>query len=133
MAASLTYEIQALGTEETEADLAGVSRRMANAAPAFAESARILERGEQRVFDRLHGKYVRTGATKASLTQPAANGAIREVHADALIFGTSIWYARFLRKRKKSAVLVLLPKERKQLTQTMLDYITEGDEPHAHS
>jgi hypothetical protein len=40
------------------------------------------------------------------------------------VFGTSIWYARFLRRKKKSAVLVLQPTERKAAAQTILDYIT---------
>lgn len=127
MPRGLTFEIQALGTEDASHDLAGVAGRMSNAQPAFTEIERILEAGEQRQFNRLHGKYVRTGATRASLTQPSANGAIRQAHADELIFGTSIWYAKFLRKKKKSAVLVLLPKERKAITQTMLDHITSGD------
>jgi hypothetical protein len=125
VAAPLIYDIQALGVEKTTADLEGISHRMTDAEPAFVEAARILERGEQRLFKRLHGKYVRTGATRDSLTQPAANHAIREAHADELVFGTSIWYARFLRnKRGKSAVLVLTPTERKQINRTILDYIT---------
>jgi hypothetical protein len=130
MPRGLTFEIQALGTEDASHNLAGVSARMSNAQPAFTQIERILEQGEQRQFDRLHGKYVRTGATRASLTQPSANGAIRQAHADELVFGTNVWYAKFLRKKKKSAVLVLLPKERKQVTQTMLDHITSG---HADS
>jgi hypothetical protein len=127
MPRGLTFEIQALGTEEASQDLEGVEQRILHAEPAFTEIERILEQGEQRHFNRLHGKYVRTGATRASLTQPSANGAIREAHTDQLIFGTKIWYAKFLRKKKKSAVLVLLPKERKAITQTMLDHITNGD------
>jgi hypothetical protein len=125
VAAPLIYDIQALGVEKTVADLEGISHRMTDAEPAFVEAARILERGERRLFTRLHGKYVRTGATRDSLTQPAANHAIREAHADELVFGTSVWYARFLRKKRgKSAVLVLQPTERKQITRTILDYIT---------
>lgn len=130
MPRGLTFEIQALGAEETSRDLEGVEQRMIHAEPAFTRIERILEAGEQRQFNRLHGKYVRTGATRASLTQPTANGAIRQAHADELVFGTRIWYAKFLRKKKKSAVLVLLPKERKAITQTMLDHITSG---HADS
>lgn len=126
MAAPLIYDIQALGVEKTIGDLEGIAHRMSDAQPAFEEAMRILERGEQRLFRRLHGKYVRTGATRDSLTQPAANHAIREAHADELVFGTSVWYARFLRnKRGKSAVLVLTPTERKQIGETILDYITD--------
>lgn len=128
MPRGLTFEIQPLGTEKTSSDLAGVAHRLQNAEPAYLQVARILERGEQRLFTRLRGKYVDTGATRASLTQPHANGAIRRAHADELVFGSSIWYAKFLRKGKKSAVLVLQPTERKAITQTVLDYVTSGDE-----
>jgi hypothetical protein len=60
------------------------------------------------------------------LTDGNADGAIREAHADELVFGTSIFYARFLRRRKKSAVLVLKPLERKASQRAILDYITGG-------
>lgn len=124
MPRGLNFEIRPEGVDATSEDLAGVARRLVNAEPAFVDVARILERGEQRLFKRLRGKYVDTGATRASLTQPDANGAIRQAHGDELVFGTSIWYARFLRRKKKSAVLVLQPTERKAAAQTILDYVT---------
>lgn len=123
MPTGLNFEVQAIGVEKTSRELEGISHRMTNAEPAFMEVARILERGEQRVFARARGKYVLTGATRASLTQANANQAIREAHGDQLIFGTHVWYAKFLRKRKKSAVLVLLPTERKAARETILDYV----------
>lgn len=124
MSRGLTFEIQPIGVEETSHDLAGVAQRLVNAEPAFVEVERILERGEQRLFKRLRGKYVDTGATMASLTQPTANHAIRQAHADEVVFGTSVWYARFLRRKsKKSAVLVLQPTERKAAAETILDFV----------
>jgi hypothetical protein len=135
MPRGLNFEIQAIGVEQTSRDLEGVTHRMVNAEPAFVEVERILERGEHRLFDRAHGRYVDTGATRESLTQPEANGAIREAHGDQLIFGTRIWYAKFLRKpgrgrsgKTKSAILVLAPTERKQARETILDYIRGGTE-----
>lgn len=99
---------------------------MRHAEPAFKLVAEILEKGEERHFKGLQGRYVRTGALRDSLTQPSANGAIREIHGDQLIFGTSIFYAKFLRKRKKSAVLVLKPTERKAAAATILAYVSRG-------
>jgi hypothetical protein len=131
----LNFEIQAIGVEQASRDLEGIAHRMVNAEPAFVEVERILERGEKRLFDRARGRYVRTGATRASLTQPEANGAIREAHGDQLVFGTRIWYAKFLRKpgsrrsgKTKSAILVLAPTERKRARETILEYIRGGDE-----
>lgn len=126
MPRGLYFHIEAVGVDETETRLRGIAYRMVHAEPAFDEVAGILEEGEKRHFARLRGRYVDSGATMASLTQPAANDAIRDAHADELVFGTSVYYAKFLRKGKKSAVLVLLPKERKTASQTIIDYITYG-------
>jgi hypothetical protein len=125
MPPGLVYDLVPVGAEPAEHDLEGIASRMLNAEPAFTEVERILEHGEQRLFTRLRGRYVDTGATKASLTQPTANDAIRQAHANELVFGTRVWYAQFLRKprSKKSAVLVLMPTERKAIRQTVLDHI----------
>lgn len=123
MPRGLNFTIEAIGVDKTESDLEGIAHRLTHAEPAFMEVARILEKGEQRLFARLGGKYVNTGATRASLTQATANQAIREAHADELVFGTRVWWAKFLRKGKKSAVLVLMPTERKQVRQVVLDYV----------
>lgn len=126
MPRGLYFHIEAVGVEDAEDRLEGISARMKNARPAFDEVAGVLEEGEQRHFARLRGKYVDSGALLASLTQPSANDAIRDAHADELVFGSSLYYAKYLRKGKKSAVLVLLPKERKTAAKTILDYITYG-------
>lgn len=126
MPRGLYFHIEALGVDKAEKDLNNIARRMHNARPAFEEAAKILEEGEKRHFARLRGRYVDSGALLASLTQPSANGAIRDAHADELIFGTSLYYAKYLRKKKKSAVLVMQPKTRKTASQTILDYIVNG-------
>lgn len=123
MPRGLEFGLQLIGGEEAEKDLDGIARRMLDARPAFEAVEKILESGEERHFASLRGRYVRTGALKASLTQPDANGAIREAHADELVFGTSIYYARFLRRKRKSAVLVLKPIERRSASRTILDYV----------
>lgn len=92
--------VQLLGARQVRKSLAEISSRAH--APIETQAAHvftILEEGEDLLFAGYHGKYVRTGATKASLTSPAANDAIREAHADELVFGTSVWYARFLTRK----------------------------------
>lgn len=126
MPRGLYFHIEAIGVDQAEDKLNAIDRRMVNARPAYDEVAGILEEGERRHFGRLRGRYVDTGELMASLTQPNANGAIRDAHADELIFGTEVYYAKYLRKGKKSAVLVLLPKERKTAARTILDYIVHG-------
>ena len=123
MPRGLEFGLQLLGGEEAIDDLDGIAKRMEHARPAFEAVSEILEAGEERHFSGLRGRYVRTGALRDSLTQPDANGAIREAHADELVFGTSIYYARFLRRKRKSAVLVLKPLERKAASKTILDYV----------
>lgn len=123
MPRGLEFGLQLVGGDKAEKDLDGIAARMEDAKPAFELVEKILESGEERHFKGLRGRYVRTGALKASLTDGSANGAIREAHADELTFGTSIYYARFLRRKKKSAVLVLKPLERKASTRTIMDYI----------
>ncbi|MCU1500583.1 MAG: hypothetical protein JWM47_4536 [Acidimicrobiales bacterium] len=120
-------EIDLVGGDAAVRNLTIVGQRMVHASPAFVEIKKVLEEGEKRYFDRLRGKYVKTGDTLRALTQENANGAIREIHSDGagLTFGTSIWYAHFLKKPggKKSAVLVLEPKARRQSKEILLDYI----------
>jgi len=142
MARSVSFTISVHDAEKTSGNYDEVSRRLRNAKPAFSEVLDILEEGEQRHFARLHGKYVRTGALMASLTQPTANAAIREAHGDGLVFGTSTYYAKFLTKERrsttgevtkqkgKSAVLVLQPKAKKAASQVILDFALEpfGDD-----
>jgi hypothetical protein len=134
MARGLSFGLEVIGADAAVEDLDGISRRMRDARPAFEAVQEILQAGEERHFASLKGRYVRTGALKASLTQDSANGAIREAHADELVFGTSIYYARFLRggratKRgsRKSAVLVLKPLERKAASRTIMDFIMGED------
>jgi hypothetical protein len=124
--------LQLRGIDEQVADLDAISYRMRNAAPAFRDVIPTMERAEMRLFARLRGRYVDTGRLLASLTTSVSPNAIRDVGDDELIFGTSVYYARFLRAGKygkrrgrKSAVLNLLPRERKQVAATILDYILD--------
>jgi hypothetical protein len=134
MARRQFFEVQVIDAAALAQKLYEMGRRAINAKPAFEKVLDIAEAGQRRHFSRLGGRYVDTGALRASLTQPHANGAIREAHADEVEFGTSIYYARFLnkpgtsrRKKGSSAVLVLQPKAKREAGQALMDYITAGD------
>lgn len=123
----LDLEITAVGVGKTEKDLDGISARFKNIRPAFEVVLELIERSEKRLFKRLAGKYVDTGDLMASLTQADANEAIRVAHAEELEFGTGLYYARYQRDQyRKSAVLKLLPKEKREANATILGYITHG-------
>lgn len=125
--AGLVFDIQAFGFDEVVGKYQRVSYRVQDMRPGFEEVSSELEEGEERLFNRYGGKYVDTGALKASLTQPRANEAIREAHAQHLDFGTGVFYARFHKdKTGKSAVLKLQPKERKKIPVTLLEFVVRG-------
>lgn len=126
MPRGLTFDLTAVATGEAVDDLEGISKRMTHLQPVMPTVERTLEAGEARHFAGLGGKYQDTGAVLQSLTQPNANGAIREHHADELVFGTDIYYAKYLRKKKKSAVLVLKPTEKKKAAKLIIEFIVEG-------
>lgn len=72
----------------------------------------LLEQNEAEIYDSWGGRYDSSysgrstgfkygqppGATRASLTNSGAQGAIRRAHAHSLEFGTNIFYALFQRK-----------------------------------
>lgn len=125
----VTYDIQALGFDRAAGKLKRVSYHLRDVRPAWKVIAEMLEQGEARLFRRYRGKYVDTGATRASLTQPTANDAIREFHAQQMDFGTAVWYAHFHRDKKgKSILLKLQPTERKVIPTTLLQYVVAGFE-----
>jgi len=125
--AGVTFDIQAFGFDEAEGKLKKISYRARDMRPGFEVVSQMLEEGEKRLFKRYHGKYVDTGRLMESLTQPQANDAIREAHAQELVFGTEVYYARFHKDKKgKSAVLKLQPTERKKIPITLLEFVTRG-------
>jgi hypothetical protein len=127
MSRPVSYELVLTGGESTAHDYEEIADRLVRARPAFESAQRIIEDGETRLFASFRGKYVRTGALRASLTQPTANGAIRRAHHDELEFGTSIFYAKFQKKRnsKKPVVLELKPRTRRAVAEHILEYIIE--------
>jgi len=127
-------KITLIGGAELEAALSRIGSRARDLRPEFVEAARLLEETEAAIFAAHGGKYVETGATKASLTQPEANGAIREVHETGLAFGTSVWYARFPgttgkgRHAAPSAILNLEPETVDRVAERMIAYVTGSTE-----
>lgn len=137
----IRFALELHGFDETADRLGGVADRLKEAHGAWGNVETVLEAGHERHFKRLRGRYVRTGRLRDSLTGVSPHS-IREVHADGagLDFGTSVFYARFLTKRRKdpndgqqrarrrkgkSAVLVMTPATRKQVSRSVLDFLTE--------
>lgn len=127
MPRGMSLEMDLQGADAAAKRLSDIVHRMLHAEPAFEKVERVLEAGEARHFAQQRGRYVRTGALRDSLTQAHAPGAIREIHGDAITFGTSIFYAKFLRKKKRSAVLVFKPVEKKAAKAIIVDWITGGE------
>lgn len=100
-------------------NIADALEHIALAAPKVYE---LLQRSEQRLFERYGGRYVRTGALRDSLAGLTSHS-IREAHANEIIFGTNLYYARFLRRGKRSAVLSLTPRDRAAVGAEVMDMV----------
>jgi hypothetical protein len=130
----------ALRLEIDSPDALLVGEHAADLADPFREAATYLEQLHRSGFSRLRGRYVLTGATRASLTGPGA-GAIRDADAQGLVFGTSVWYSHFLTKAPRDPNLGQVPKDppgegrhavlffprsaQKRIQNMLLGYITE--------
>jgi hypothetical protein len=64
------------------------------------EVTKILEAEEEQFFSRLNGRYVLSGATRASLTA-RGSGAIRRLHAGGFDFGSAVEQAGYITKAPK--------------------------------
>jgi hypothetical protein len=110
-----------------------------NLSQPFDDVLDMLEKIHKTHFARLDGRYVRTGATKASLTHRSP-ASVRDVSDTRLSFGTSIFYAHFLtkaprdpefgqvwkgRKDLRFAVLVMPPGTEEKVGDMLMGYIVE--------
>lgn len=86
--------VQVIGAGPIEAKLSAIGLRALNPSIGLARAIPKLEEAEASRFAAFRGKYVRTGALKASLTGPGT-GAIRRLTADTLSFGSALPYAQF--------------------------------------
>jgi hypothetical protein len=108
---------------EVEVSLHGIAKRALHPEPVW-EAA--FEAQEARQGYPFRGRQlVRTGRLRDSLTQPGADGAIREVHADYALFGTDVPYARSAAHKKNTPVLMHPVGE---LAELMLTFVVHGGE-----
>lgn len=117
-------EFDLIGDEDVLRRYKGIQERMLDVSPAWRRIEEILQEGERRHFTQLKGRFVDTGRVRASLVGESSDS-IRHLTDEEYTFGTSVFYARFLKgaNTKKSAVLVLKPKERKAARMTMMDHL----------
>ncbi len=113
-----------IGGEEAVAMLGGLAERMANPEEIFVGLFKVLELAELTLFHRLAPRFDLTGATMLSLTEADGMGAIREIHGAQAKFGTSVWYAKFLRRIDGPSGK---PKGRKRVGKNLVLKITKGD------
>jgi hypothetical protein len=126
-------EVQLQGEKIVNRMLAGIARRAMLPYVAYEEIFRLFEADEAAIFASWDGKYVRTGATRASLTQPDANAVLREMHgARGFAFGSNVPYARFVGRRRAhrkriSPILIKASEARAVITAEMMKrYILKG-------
>ena len=135
------YSIVYIGHNDMARRLDEVADRARTPRGAFQNVLNYLEDVHEDHFTRLRGRYVLTGATKASLTRNFAPGAIRSIHGDGAVFGTSVEQAHYLtmaprdprngqvrkpnRPDLKSAVLVFPPRAQRRVAEMILEHIVE--------
>lgn len=112
-----------VGADEAIARFGGIADRMANPEEMFVELFKLLELSELALFHRLAPRFDRTGAVMASLTADGL-GAIREIHGAEAKFGTSIYYARWLKKIDGPSGK---PKGRKRVGKNLVLKVTKAD------
>jgi hypothetical protein len=139
--ATTLVEIDVHGAESMARHFREVGDHMMDLAPELERVIDLMEAEHERHFAKCRGRYVLTGATKASLTHSTAPGAVREVGPDRLDFGTDVWYAHFLTKAPKdpwsgqvpkknrpdlrSAVVVFPKSAKSQIADMLMGYIAE--------
>jgi hypothetical protein len=99
----------------------GVEHRASDLVPGWVRVSHRLEEGEKRLFDFYNGRFVDTGDLMQSLTEDSADGALREMHGDQLLFGSLLEYAVYL---PGDAVLGLSDAERRDVDGLMLGHVT---------
>lgn len=136
-------DVTAHGIDEAARMFERIGQRAVNARPAMTAIMALLIKGEVALWNRSGGKKwppradgskpgIRTGALQRSLTEVSAPGAVREIHADHLLFGTDIFYARFMQggtpTEPKRPVLVYRPTDKKK-TKTIVELHLLGELP----
>jgi phage gpG-like protein len=137
------FEVIEHGATAAAKMIEDIGHRAMHAEPAMRKISAVLLLGEQALWKRSGGKKwapradgstpgVLSGDLLRSLTQAEAPGAIREIHADHVVFGTSIWYGKFMqggtKHEPKRPILVFRPTDRKA-TKTIIELHLLGELP----
>ena len=109
--------------QKVAATFTSIAGRLLALQPAFKQAEHVLEKGEQKVFER---DLVATGHLRASLTQATANDAIREAHANESVFGTQVYYARAAAHKAGHPALVVTDHESHEIAALTLEYVVRG-------
>jgi hypothetical protein len=117
---SISVHFDLIPATQVELELAQVATNFVNLEDPFQKAFRAQERAQEEPFR--SGQLTDTGNLRASLTQPTANGAIREAHSLDAEFGTSVRYARPAAARSGTHVLV---EPVDDLAELFLDHILE--------
>jgi len=122
-----------IGAREIAAKYEARSHRALMPAPGLEAIYPELEARERELFGEYHGKYVNTGALKASLTQPEGTDALREAHGSEAVFGTKVWYAIYqgttgVGSHGPPSAIMDMPEAVKHATasEAVVRYIVEG-------
>jgi hypothetical protein len=136
---SLAFTITVPDALRVAEDFEEVGDRAGDLSEPYREAATYLEELHATGFRRLHGRYVRTGATRSSLT--GGPGGIRNVDPTGLLFGSGVWYSKFLTKRRQDpemgqvdkkpplegrhAVLFFPTEAQNRVSEMLMGYLTE--------
>ena len=115
--------VSIIGQEKLERDLDGLAMRLVFPEPGLSGAMHELEVAEATRYAELNGKYVRTGATKASLTG-SGSGAIRVLTAEGAEFGTSIPYAHY--RKNPTVMRGVLTDAKADIGHKLMAYIMYG-------
>lgn len=135
-------EIGIAGVVPTAEMLEAIGQRAMHLDPAFAEIMDLLLEGERATWRRGGRSWMKTLApsTQArhrregtpalvkkhdleeSFIKEHGKDAIRKAHGEELVFGSSVFYARFQDKKKRK-ILVFRPKDKKQTRVILVDHL----------
>jgi hypothetical protein len=137
-----SLDISISGVVPTAEMLEAIGQRAIHLDPALREIMDLLLEGERSLWKRSGRKWMRTLApsTQArhrrqgtaalveshhlddSFTKETGRDAIRKAHGEELVFGSSVYYAKFIDKKKRQ-ILVFRPKDKKQTRVILVDHL----------
>lgn len=131
-----TFEVTEHGAAQVAKLIEDIGTHAIRAAPAMVKIGIVLQAAEIALWKRHGGKSwpkradgsqpgVQSGALERSLTE-AGEGAIREIHEDHIIFGTSLWYAHFMlgtKHQPKRKILAYTTTVRKKTAEIIADHL----------